>query len=48
MRAWRIRKWPLIPTRNSTVARNTVARMYLSAVSPALDPLANVVSAYAS
>ena len=27
MRAWRIRKWPLIPTRNSTVARNTVARM---------------------
>ena len=44
-RACTTRKWPLIPTRNSTVARNTVSRMYLSAVSPASVPLANASSA---
>src|ERR1700759_5538625 len=47
-RACTTRKWPLIPTRNSTVARNTVSRMYLSAASPASVPLANASSAVAS
>ncbi len=44
-RAGRIRKWPLIPTRNSTVARNTVSRMYLSDVEPASAPSAKAASA---
>jgi hypothetical protein len=39
-RARLMRKWPLIATRNSVVARNTVGRMYLSDVDPASAPLA--------
>ena len=47
-RALRNGKWPLIPTRNSTVARYTVSRTYLSPVDPASAPFLKFSSACAS